>query len=41
MHLNLREQQLKIIIFAIYKLHGNHKPKIYNDTQINKRKEAK
>lgn len=21
----------------LYKLHGNHKPKIYNDTQINKR----
>ena len=40
MHLNLRDQQLKLITYiqiAIYKPHGNHRPKTYNKYTHKKR----
>ena len=46
MHLKLRDQQLKTIIYinictSILKSHGNHKPKIYNRYTYKKKKESK
>ena len=42
MCLNLRDQQLKIVIYiAIYEPHGNQKTKIYNRHTQKKRKESK
>ena len=40
MHLDLRDQQLKIITYiqiSIYKPHGNHRPKTYNKYTHKKR----